>query len=112
MNRRASAALLGLAMLSGCDPIVDVRGVVSDEKGAPLVGVAVTVEADGRVPHPDTTSADGTYHDGMIGTDPQHARVRFRKSGYVEILRPFGSETDAIMNVTMLAERPDGGAAP
>ena len=92
------------------DPVVGVQGVVRDESGAPLGDVVVTLEADQLAPHADTTADGGSYSVALIGTDLSHTRIRFQKEHYATILLPVGTETQSVLDVTMVSGVPKGAA--
>ena len=72
---------LVLGMMA-CDRVTGISGKVQDQQGAPLDGVTITLETDGRGPHKTTSSPDGSFSVTMVGADPSATKVSFQKEGY------------------------------
>lgn len=60
--RSASMAVVTASGIVGCDPGIDVSGVVRDGAGSPIWGVEVTLTCPGTRRYDRTTSTDTSGH--------------------------------------------------
>lgn len=87
---------------AGCDEDVFVKGVVRSPSGAPLPGATVTFTSPGRPVDTVKTPADGTFNVGMIGADPNKARVSFEKEGFQTVERSLEGRPQWAMDITLM----------
>ncbi|RUQ35599.1 MAG: carboxypeptidase regulatory-like domain-containing protein [Candidatus Competibacteraceae bacterium] len=86
----AELAALSMILLTACDPVTQVKGVVRDDNGHPLQQLAVVLESDA---HPSggvafqkeseqKTGVDGAFNFVTITAPANQVRVRIEQAGY------------------------------
>jgi hypothetical protein len=93
--------LLLLMVLTACDRVTGVSGKVQDAEGAPLAGVTVTLETEGRAPHPTTSAADGSFEVTIVGAEPGKTTLTLEKAGYQTVRRPLTQDRESALVVTL-----------
>jgi hypothetical protein len=99
--RRWCGGVLVALALAGCDEEVFVKGIVRDPTGAPLEGATVTFTSPGRPADTAQTPNDGTFNVGMIGANPDKARVSFEKEGFQKVERSLEGRPQWAMDITL-----------